>query len=113
MATTKKQTKKTTAAKPKVDALKALKARYPHVRSVSETGTKGNPTRVVVRCTEAGCSEERDVATQDAFQVVRCSVHQREAAKARRRKTPAKTASPKPRKRTKRSTSRKRATATA
>ncbi len=108
---TKKQ--KQTKTTPKPDALKALKARYSHITKITAIGTKGNPTRVEVECTEDGCKTRREIATQDAFQVVRCAVHQREAAKARRRKTPAKITSPKPRKRTKRSAKKQQAQAVA
>ncbi len=107
----KKSSKKKTAAKKKPDALKALKARYPHVRSVTATGKRG-PTRIEIGCVEDGCSETREIATQDAFQVQRCAACQREFAKARRRKTPATVKSPKARNRKpKRTTGRKRATA--
>lgn len=85
--TTKKQTKKT-ATKPTRDDLPKLVARYPHIQRIVATGTKGNATRVVIECTEADCNEEREIATQDAFQVHRCPACQREFAKARRRKTP-------------------------
>lgn len=91
MATkTKKATKKAAPKKP--SALKQLQARYPHVKKVVATGTKDNPTRVLVRCTADfgldDCEKTRECATQDAFQVVRCRPCQREFSKRRRRKTP-------------------------
>lgn len=92
-AKAKRQLKKANAAVKQVDAkaaLTALKASYPHVKRVVETGTRGNPTRVEISCTAGfdGCAETREIATQDAFQVSRCSPCQREFAKRARRKTP-------------------------
>ena len=66
----------------------ALLERYPHITKVVKVGAAGNTTRVVIRCTNEGCAETREIATQDAFQVKRCPPCQREVAKARRRKTP-------------------------
>lgn len=75
-------------------ALKALQVRYPHVRSITKWGVRENPTRIEINCTTEGCSEVREIATQDAFQVKRCPTHQREFAKARRRKVPVVVAAP-------------------
>ncbi len=68
--------------------LAALVVRYPHIVSIAKIGKHSKPTRVVVRCTADGCTTKREIATQDAFQVVRCRPCQQEAAKAKRRKTP-------------------------
>ena len=75
-------------AKKQANPLNAIRSRYPHVRRVTETGKKGQATRVEIQCVEEGCKEKREIATQDAFQVSRCHAHQREEAKRRRRKTP-------------------------
>ncbi len=89
MAKTTKTTKKSTAKRTtKKDPLKVLRARYSHIKSVAATGVKGKITRVNVQCTNRGCSEMREIATQDAFQVKRCTAHQREYAMGKRRKTP-------------------------
>ncbi len=104
MAKNTKSTKRTRRAPP---GIKEIKARYPHVARITAVGESGRATRVVIRCTEDGCKAEREIATQDAFQVCRCGPCQREFAKARRRKTPAaapKPKSPKARKRGKRTT---------
>lgn len=85
MAKTNSTTKKAT---PKAAMLKALKARYPHITKIVALGVKDNPIRVVIRCTEDGCTTDREIATQDAFQVTRCQICQMEFAKARRRKQP-------------------------
>ncbi len=91
--TSKKQTTKAKAAKttkraPKIDREKVLRTRYPHIVAVTEVGKHGKPTRVEIECTTDDCNTRREIATQDAFQVQRCSPCQREFAKARRRKTP-------------------------
>ncbi len=75
---------KTVAANP----LKAIKAQYGHVVSVTKIGVKGQAIRIEIRCTEQGCSTTREIATQDAFQVQRCRPCQAEFAKIKRRKTP-------------------------
>lgn len=91
-ATAKKTATKKAAPKKAPSALKQLQARYPHVTKVVATGTKGNPTRVLVKCTADykldDCEKTRECATQDAFQVTRCRPCQREFAKRRRRKNP-------------------------
>lgn len=71
-----------------------LLAKYPHILRVVERGERG-PKRVVIVCTDphprARCDGEREIATQDLFQVRRCAscaekavrVARREKAKAR------------------------------
>lgn len=88
--------------------LSALQARYPHVSSIAKIGKHGKPTRVVIGCVADGCKAKREIATQDAFQVERCQACQREAAKARRRKTPVEAPKPKAVKAPKRQTRRRR-----
>lgn len=48
--------------------------------------TNGKPTRVVIACTEQGdeCEGEREIATQDLFQVRNCPSCQKVAARRRR-----------------------------
>ncbi len=100
MATDKKVKDLTAKAKKQVEkadalaALKILQVRYPHVQSITKWGVRENPTRVEIKCTTEGCSEVREIATQDAFQVKRCPTHQREFVKARRRKTPMEVVAP-------------------
>ncbi len=81
---------KPTAAKPAPNALKDIKAKYPHVKSVAMLGVRGQAIRVVVKCTESKCSATREIATQDAFQVTRCLKHQKAYAASKRRKQPVK-----------------------
>jgi len=97
-ATTKKArkapAKKAAPKAPKApSALKTLQAAYPHVLSIATSNEKDKPLRVVVGCSDEygldDCAKTREIATQDAFQVSRCSPCQREFAKRRRRKTPA------------------------
>lgn len=87
-----KSTKKAKAEKPAVDHLKALQAKYPHVQSIAKSNEKDKPLRVIIACqADYGldeCEATREIATQDAFQVTRCVVCQREFAKRRRRKNP-------------------------
>lgn len=104
MATTKKKAPKKTAAKkttkkaaPKQvaqrDDTKALQTSYPHVLRVVKTNDKGKALRVEIACQGTSetpkCKNTREIATQDAFQVTRCTDCQREFSKIRRRKTPA------------------------
>lgn len=87
----KKATKK---AAPATDAqrLAGLQKSYPHIAAIALTNEKGKPIRVVISCqADYGlddCQGEREIATQDAFQVQRCAPCQREFSKIRRRKTP-------------------------
>ncbi len=90
----------TTKTKP--DPLKAIKSKYGHVVAVTEIGVRGQAVRIEIRCTERGCTETREIATQDAFQVSRCRACQAEYAKIKRRKTPVATTSPPARKRRRR-----------
>lgn len=72
-------------------ALQLLKQRYTHITKVAQLNDKGRILRVIIACTFKGddCSKLREIATQDAFQVQRCSPCQREFSKVRRRKVPA------------------------
>lgn len=81
---------RTPAAKPAPNALKDIKAKYAHVTKVAMLGVRGQAIRVVVKCTERGCSATREIATQDAFQVTRCLKHQKAYAASKRRKQPVK-----------------------
>lgn len=82
-ATTKK-------APTKAQRLKAIRADYPHVKSIASTNARGLPLRVVISCTLKGedCTKTRECATQDAFQVKRCTACQREFSRIRRRRAP-------------------------
>lgn len=93
------------AKKATPDPLKAIKAKYGHVIAVTEIGVRGQAVRIEIRCTERGCTDTREIATQDAFQVSRCTACQAEYAKIKRRKTPAEIKSPPARKRRKRKAS--------
>jgi len=82
-------TKTTKTRAPKApSALKQLKARYPHISKITATGKKDRPIRVEISCTTAKCKGKREIATQDAFQVLRCFSCQKEHQKASRRKPP-------------------------
>ena len=95
--TRKAPAKRKNTAKPSTrdvsNDLKGLRKAYPHIQSIATTNAKGKALRVVIGCSNEyaldDCAETREIATQDAFQVSRCSPCQREFAKRRRRKTPA------------------------
>lgn len=74
-------------------ALQAIKAKYPHVAKVTQTGKRDQATRVEITCQaeydEVKCEGTREIATQDAFQVTRCHACQRHYLKIRRRKSSA------------------------
>lgn len=112
-----KTSKKQTAEQKTKSIFAGIKKRYAHVKSIAAVGDSGKPTRVNIGCVADGCKEEREIATQDAFQVSRCTACQREHAKRARRKTPAESKPKSPKARTRkprrRTTSRKRTTATA
>lgn len=56
--------------------------KWAKVVAITKTGTKGQPTRVEIACALPGCSETREIATQDLFQVSHCCLaHKREHAK--------------------------------
>lgn len=92
--TTKKATsKKAKKAAPKNEFLAALKAKYPHVFQIKVSNEEGKPLRINIQCTGTvetpKCKNTREIATQDAFQVSRCTDCQRLFAKIRRRKSAA------------------------
>lgn len=65
-----------------VDPMSTVNPKYrDKVVRVSETNAKGKATRVVIECQRQDCSNERDIATQDLFQVNFCSEHQRSGKK--------------------------------
>ena len=82
------KTKRVRRAASPSNALKAIKAKYPHVKKVTAIGVKAQAIRVEIQCIVTKCTERREIATQDAFQVKRCRKHQREFAASKRRKTP-------------------------
>ena len=83
MKTKTRKNQKATSANP---ALRAIKTRYPHVSKVTMVGVKAQAIRVEIQCITKDCTERREIATQDLFQVKRCMVHQREFARSKRRK---------------------------
>lgn len=74
---------------PLAAALAAAKAadpvRFARVVRVTALTMDERPARVVLVCSEDGCGEERECATQDLFQVHRCVKHQLAAIKQARR----------------------------
>lgn len=59
-----------------VDPMDTVNAKYrDKVVRVTETSPKGKATRVVISCQADGCDNEREIATQDLFQVSYCTEH--------------------------------------
>lgn len=82
----KAQPKAKAASKASVDPMSTVNPKYRgRVVKVAQTNPRGKATRVVIRCESDGCSNTREIATQDLFQVKFCSEHagsRKSAAKA-------------------------------
>lgn len=93
MAKTKKEPAPKGKAVAEVDLMSTVNPKYRkkvvRVAAANEKGTKA--TRVVIECSHEGCSNEREIATQDLFQVKFCAEHQRSGKKKAAKPAAAKT----------------------
>lgn len=53
--------------------VQAVGGKWSKVVAIAAHGKKGQPSRVIIRCQAEGCSNTREIATQDLFQVNTCS----------------------------------------